>query len=132
MLRLLPATLLLLTACAGPGPAQHSSADLQQTQVVHDVFFILEDGSPEACEALAQACLALSSIPGVLHLTAGIRDESQQGRANRQDFHVGLHVEFDSPEAYAAYGPHPTHQTLIEAFKDNWKAVEVFDYFPSR
>jgi len=130
MLRLLPATLLLLTACAGP--AQHSSADPPQTPAVHDVFFTLEDGSPEACEALAQACSALNGIPGVLHVTAGIRDESQQGGANRQDFHVGLHVEFDSPEAYEGYGPHPTHQGLVETFKGNWKAVEVFDYFPAR
>ncbi|MDG1049512.1 MAG: Dabb family protein [Planctomycetota bacterium] len=130
MLRLLPAAFLFLTACAAPSAPTH--ADLQQTRVLHDVFFILEDSSPEACEALAQACLTLSEIPGVLHLTAGTRDTGQGREVNRQDFHVGLHVEFDSPAAYEAYGPHPTHQALVEAFKGNFKAVEVFDYLPTR
>ena len=129
MLRLLPAALLLV-ACAGP--SQQASADLQQTQVLHDVFFTLEDSSPEACEALASACSTLRDIPGVLHVTAGVRDESQQRSVNRQDFHVGLHVEFDSPAAYDAYGPHPVHQALVEAHKGNFKSVEVFDYFPTR
>jgi len=129
MLRLLSAA-FLLAACAGP--SQQDNAALQGTQVLHDVFFTLEDSSPEACEALARACSTLGDIPGVLHVTAGVRDESQQRKVNRQDFHVGLHVEFASPEAYEAYGPHPVHQALVEAHRGNFKAVEVFDYFPTR
>ena len=128
MNRLLP-TLVLLAACASSPDAGPSRA--ADTRLVHDVFFTLQDSSPEACDALATACLALAEIPGVVHLTAGVRDASQQRNVNRADYHVGLHVEFDSAEAYDAYGPHPVHQALVETHKGNFAAVEVFDYLPT-
>lgn len=121
--------MLLLAACATSGEVAGPS-EAAPTRLVHDVFFTLKDSSPEACDSLADACLQLAEIPGVLHLTAGVRDASQQRAVNRQDYHVGLHVEFDSAEAYAAYGPHPVHQGLVEAFKANFESVEVFDYLP--
>jgi hypothetical protein len=110
--------LLAITACtAAP-----------RCRVAHDVFFVLEDSSPENCAALVAACERLRVIPGVVRVTAGVRDVSQTREVNRQDFHVGLHVEFEDEAAYEGYLPHPVHQELLDAFREGFRAVEVFDY----
>lgn len=97
-------------------------------RIAHDVFFVLEDASPAHCAALVAACERLRVIPGVVRVTAGVRDASQTRDVNRQDFHVGLHVEFEDEAAYEGYLPHPVHQELLDAFGDGFRAVEVFDY----
>jgi hypothetical protein len=109
----------LLAACAATRPT---------CRVAHDVFFVLEDASTENCAALVAACERLRVIPGVVRVTAGVRDQTQARDVNRQDFHVGLHVEFESAAAYDAYLPHPVHQELLDAFREGFQAVEVFDY----
>lgn len=114
-------TLLLLTACAAP-----PSAD--GCRIAHDVFFVLEDPTPERCSALVAACEKLRAIPGVVRVTTGVRDASQTRDVNRKDFHVALHVEFDSAAAYDTYLPHPIHQELLDGFAAGFQAVEVFDY----
>lgn len=116
---LLLLALPLLAACAATPPA---------CRIAHDVFFVLEDSSEQNCAALVAACERLRVIPGVVRVTAGVRDRAQTRDVNRQDFHVGLHVEFESAAAYDAYLPHPVHQELLDAFRDGFRAVEVFDY----
>ena len=114
-------TLLLLSACAVPPSAS-------ECRIAHDVFFVLEDPTPERCSALVAACEKLRAIPGVVRVTTGVRDTTQTRDVNRQDFHVALHVEFASDEAYEAYLPHPVHQDLLGGFAAGFRAVEVFDY----
>ncbi len=100
---------------------------LNSATLSHDVFFTLKPESVENAGRLANACMGLREIPGVTHLTAGVRDELQTRDVNNLDFHVALHVEFEDQAAYEGYGPHPVHQALLTNFSDMWQSVVVFD-----
>ncbi|QDT64326.1 Dabb family protein [Calycomorphotria hydatis] len=96
--------------------------------LTHDVFFTLKDSSPAACEALVGYCNEfLKDEPGIVFFAAGIREESLSREVNDTDFHVGLHVAFDTKENHDAYQVAPRHMEFIEAGKDNWASVRVFD-----
>ena len=120
MIRLAFAVLLfLLTSC------QTMSL---KTELAHDVYFELIDASPEKQRELIDSCYQLlAPIDGVAFCAAGARDAELTRDVNDQGFHVGLHVYFTTRAAHDAYQDHPQHVAFIEANKDNWKSVRVFD-----
>lgn len=96
--------------------------------LAHIVFFTLKDSSPQACEKLVAACNKyLNDHPGTVHYSAGTRAEQYQREVNDADFHVALHVIFDSTDAHDAYQVADRHKQFIEENKDNWAKVRVFD-----
>lgn len=100
---------------------------LRSADLSHDVFFTLKPGAAENAGRLANACMGLAQVPGVTHVTAGLRDETQVRDVNEQSFHVALHVEFEDHAAYEAYGPHPVHQELLSNFGEMFESVVVYD-----
>lgn len=128
-----PQALMLAALLAAPIFTSCQSTDantlerLNSATLSHDVFFTLKPESVENAGRLANACMGLSEIPGVTHLTAGLRDELQVRDVNDLDFHVALHVEFVDQAAYEGYGPHPVHQTLLTNFGDMFQSVVVYD-----
>ena len=125
MLRL-PALVLilsLLAACAAQPNPMSSNARL-----VHDVYFSLQDSSPAACQKLVDACYErLAGIDGVVGFAAGTREGELTRDVNDQDYHVSLHVWFDSRASHDAYQDAAPHLQFIEENKDNWSGVRVFD-----
>jgi hypothetical protein len=100
----------------------------QHALLSHDVFFTLEDGSPEAAARLAAACHDhLGSLPGIVHFTAGTRNEALDREVNDLTFHVALHVVFADRESHDAYQAAPEHDVFIAENMNNWAAVRVFD-----
>ena len=96
--------------------------------LAHDVYFELLDASPAAQQKLIDSCYdQLSSIPGITFFAAGSRDEELSREVNDQGFHVALHVYFADRAAHDVYQDHAQHLAFIEANKDNWKSVRVFD-----
>ena len=96
--------------------------------LAHIVFFTLKDSSPEACDKLVAACNEyLSEHPGTVHFSAGTRAQQYQREVNDADFHVALHVIFDSTDAHDAYQTAERHLQFIDQNKDNWAKVRVFD-----
>jgi hypothetical protein len=96
--------------------------------LAHIVYFTLKDSSPEAIEKMVDACRKyLSDHPGTVHFSAGTRAKEYQRPVNDQEFHVGLHVIFESREAHDAYQVAPRHNQFIEENKPNWAKVRVFD-----
>tara|TARA_R110002072_G_scaffold174303_3_gene329370 strand:+ start:59562 stop:59888 length:327 start_codon:yes stop_codon:yes gene_type:complete len=94
----------------------------------HDVYFALKDPSPEAVKKLVADCHAkLAGIDGVVFLAAGTRDAELTRDVNDRDYHVSLHVFFRDRAAHDAYQDAPAHLQFIEANKDNWTGVRVFD-----
>lgn len=97
-------------------------------QLAHDVYFALEDASPEASQKLVADCYAkLAHIDGVVFLAAGTRDPDLVRDLNDRDYDVSLHVFFSDRAAHDAYATAPTHLEFIAANKDNWRGVRVFD-----
>lgn len=120
-----------LSSCASTDVALAGASNdwsaASAASISHDVFFTFRDPATADVAGLVAACEALRTLPGVVHLTAGRRDPAQTRDVNEQAFHVALHVEFEDQAAYDAYGPHPTHQALVEEFVPQMSAVVVYD-----
>lgn len=96
--------------------------------LAHNVYFTLKDGSAEACEALVSSCKEyLTNHPGTAFFAAGTLTPDLDRPVNDRDFHVGLHLIFESRDAHDAYQVSERHQQFIAANKDSWQTVRVFD-----
>ena len=96
--------------------------------IVHDVYFTLNDDSDTAQNALVEACHKyLKDHPGVVFFAAGRLAEGLERPVNDRNFHVGLHVVFDTRAAHDAYQTAEAHLQFIAENKETWKQVRVFD-----
>ncbi len=95
--------------------------------LAHNVFFTLKDNSAAARKKLMADCRKyLSSHPGTTFFGCGLVSELNRP-VNVRDWDVGLHVIFESREAHDRYQAAPLHHEFIEANRDNWAKVRVFD-----
>jgi hypothetical protein len=96
--------------------------------IAHMVYFTLKDASPAAQEKLVGDCHRyLKGAPGVLFFAAGTRVADLTRGVNVQDFHVGLHMAFESRKTHDDYQVSENHLKFIAENKDNWAQVRVFD-----
>jgi quinol monooxygenase YgiN len=103
-------------------------ADSGEPMLAHMVYFTLKDNSAEAMEKLLASCRKyLTGHPGTTFFAAGTRTPDLTRDVNDQEFHVGLHVVFESRAAQDAYQAHPRHLQFIEENKPTWTKVRVFD-----
>ncbi len=115
-------------ALSGPGRAE--AAEPAGRMLAHDVFFSLNDASPEAKARLVASCKKhLSGHPGTVWFAAGVLAGDFQREVNDRDFDVALYVVFKDKAAHDAYQKHARHQKFIEENKANWKKVRVFDAY---
>ncbi|HAY81919.1 MAG TPA: stress responsive protein [Planctomycetaceae bacterium] len=107
-------------------------ADATEQQLGHMVYFTLKDSSAAAIETLVAAAKNyLSGHPGTVYFGAGTLVSDLDRPVNQRDFHVALHVVFESRAAHDAYQTHERHLQFIAENKDNWEAVKVFDAYVS-
>ena len=96
--------------------------------LAHNVFFTLKDSSDEAIDRLvASGKEHLSGHPGTVFFAMGGLNQELNREVNDREFHVALHTIFDSKESHDAYQVHQRHYDFIDANKDNWEKVRVFD-----
>jgi Stress responsive A/B Barrel Domain len=96
--------------------------------IAHMVYFTLKDASPAAQQKLVDDCHRdLKSAPGILYFAAGTRVLGLTRPVNVQDFHVGLHVIFESRKAHDDYQTSEAHVRFLAEQRDNWAQVRVFD-----
>jgi hypothetical protein len=94
----------------------------------HDVYFTLNEATPEARQELVAACHEyLSGHEGTLFYAAGTRAAEMQRDVNDQTYDVSLHLYFKDRAAHDAYQEHPRHLKFIEEMQAGWKTVRVFD-----
>ncbi|WP_153557381.1 Dabb family protein [Roseimaritima sediminicola] len=97
-------------------------------QLAHHVFFTLTDSSEASVQSLIDAANKyLDGHDGVASFAVGRRCEDLVRDVNDQDFHVSLHVVFESRAAHDAYQVHPRHLQFIEEQKGNWTTARIFD-----
>jgi hypothetical protein len=98
--------------------------------LVHNVYFTLHDGSPEAVAKLVASCQRhLSGHEGVTYFAVSTLVPDLTRPVNDLDFHVGLHIVFADRAAHDNYQPHERHQKFIAENKASWKQVRVFDSY---
>ena len=125
---LIAGSLALAGMCVGVAVTASSGAEPARKTFSHDVFFTLNDSTPETRQALVDACEKyLGGHDGTLFFAAGTRATEATRDVNDTEFDVSLHIYFESEAAHAAYQEHPRHKEFIEKMNANWKAVRVFD-----
>lgn len=118
---------LLLAACASTPEAASLARkdDLGTAPITHVVLVQLKDPTRIA-ELIADCDRALPGIEGVAGYSCGV--PLDMGRSNvTKDYDVGIYVGFATPEGYRAYVDDPRHLSLVERWRDGWKAVRIFD-----
>ena len=99
-------------------------------KLVHNVYFSLKDGTPANIQKLVDACFKyLKNHPGVVYFGAGTLVDDLARPVNVRDFHVGLHVVFQSRHDHDVYQTAPDHLKFIEENKPTWDQVRVFDTY---
>ena len=94
------------------------------------VYFTLKDSSDAAQKTLVDACQKyLKEHDGVKFFAAGKLADEFQRPVNVRDFHVALHVVFDTKESHDAYQIAADHLQFIEEGKENWEQIRVFDAY---
>jgi hypothetical protein len=97
-------------------------------RLAHMVYFSLKDGSPSGIERQLAACRKLlTDHEGVELFALGTRVPDLAREVNDREFHVGLHMVFESRAAHDRYQVHPRHVRFIEENKLHWAGVRVFD-----
>ena len=97
-------------------------------RLAHNVFFQLTDGSPANVTALTDACHKYLNVqPGIVFFAAGPLVPELARPVNVLDWHVGLHLVFESKAAHDAYQDDATHNQFIAENKPTWASVRVFD-----
>lgn len=115
------------------GCAENLTNDVRrETEMVHDVYFALNDNSADAAGKLIDDCYKyLSGHDGIVFFAAGPRVEESNREVNVQDWDVALHIVFENKEYQDKYQEADDHHKFIDENKDNWKTVRVFDSFIS-
>ena len=115
---------LMLSACAASGGA--NSVKISSAHVQHVVFVTLANPS-DAAAMKADSDAVFPKIPGVLNYACG--PHIDVGRKNvRQDYTLGVLVEFATVDAYRAFQANPEHVALIKKWKPKWSKSEMFDF----
>jgi Stress responsive A/B Barrel Domain len=95
--------------------------------VVHNVYFTLNDGSPQNVAALLAACRKyLVNHEGVVFFATGTLADLARP-VNDRGFDVGLHIVFADRAAHDKYQVSRDHLKFIEENRATWKQVRVFD-----
>jgi hypothetical protein len=96
--------------------------------MAHTVFFTLKEPTPENIERCTSACHQyLANHDGILYFACGSRAAEYSREVNDTDFHVSLHLLFQSSRAHDIYQDHPEHKKFIDECKPLWAKVRVFD-----
>jgi hypothetical protein len=96
--------------------------------LAHMVYFTLKDPSPAAQKKLVEDCHRfLKGIFGIDYFAVGTRVGDLSRPVNAQDFHVGLHVVFQSRNAHDDYQVHASHLQFVAENKETWQQVRIFD-----
>ena len=103
---------------------------MREVNLFHTVFFELNDSSEPAIVAFIEDCNAyLAGSPGILSFSVGRRVEDHLRDVNVLDFHVSLHILFESKSHHDDYQLSADHNTFVSRNKDRWAAVRVYDSY---
>ncbi|QDU43495.1 Stress responsive A/B Barrel Domain protein [Symmachiella dynata] len=96
--------------------------------LAHNVFFSLNDPTPENTQKLLDDCNDyLNNHPGLIFFGCGTVVPDLARPVNDHDFDVALHTVFEDRAAHDVYQTAPRHLEFIARNKETWKQVRVFD-----
>ena len=76
---------------------------MSSPRLAHNVFFKLKDATPAKVDELVAACHKYLNVqPGIVFFAAGPLCAELTREVNDRDWHVGLHLVFDSKASHDA------------------------------
>ena len=94
----------------------------------HTVFFWLKpDVSAEDEARFASEVAQLLTITEIAAGHAGHPAGTEAREVTDHSFHTSLHLQFASQADHDAYQVHPEHHRFVDACKDLWAQVKVYD-----
>jgi len=118
---------ILAAFSSGFAPGQEAK---KSGMLAHMVYFDLKDSSEPARDKLVEACHKyLKSHRGVVFFAAGTMADDLNRDVNVRDFHVSLHLVFQTKADHDRYQSAPAHQQFIKENSANWARVRVFDSY---
>lgn len=123
---------VMAVAVSGSTSIASTKADVGP-QVAHSVFFKLKDDNGANRAKLVATCkLLLTGHEGTVSFAVGTLAGDLIGPYNDHDYDVSLHLVFVSKATLDKYHEHPRHTKFIEANKDTFEKIRVFDsYLPA-
>ena len=101
-----------------------------EPMLAHSVYFSLNQDSPEARQRLIAACKQyLTGHPGTLFFAAGGLADDIQWSISDRNFHVALHVVFQTKAYHDQYQDSARHQQFLDETSADWDDVRVFDAY---
>jgi hypothetical protein len=127
------AVVAALAAAATWEVRRGSAADETGPKIVHDVYFALKDGSPDARQKFMAGCRKyLTEHPGEVYFAVGTVAEDFKRDVNDRDWDVGLHIVFKDRAAHDEYQQSARHKEFVAQNRDAMKKVRVFDTLVER
>jgi Stress responsive A/B Barrel Domain len=103
---------------------------MSSPRLAHNVFFKLNDAATSSSTFAGAACHKYLNVqPGIVFFAAGPLCAELVREVNDRDWHVGLHLVFDTKASHDAYQDDPMHVRFITEMKPNWAGVRVFDSY---
>lgn len=120
----------ILLGCqdASEQPLQSEDLGAQSGQIIHHVFFWLNNPDSESDkQQLMDGLNTLSSIDEVNVLVVGTPASTIEREVVDNSFDVSELMIFESVEAQDAYQVHPIHTEFVENYSHLWERVVVYD-----
>jgi hypothetical protein len=120
----------ILVGCQGASeqPLQSDDFAAQPGQIIHHVFFWLNNPDSESDkQQLMEGLNALGSIDEVKVLLVGTPASTIKREVVDNSFDVSELMIFESVEAQDAYQVHPIHTEFVENYSHLWERVVVYD-----
>jgi hypothetical protein len=120
----------ILVSCQGASeqPLQSDDFAAQPGQIIHHVFFWLNNPDSESDkQQLMEGLNTLGSIDEVNVLVVGTPASTIEREVVDNSFDVSELMIFESVEAQDAYQVHPIHTEFVENYSHLWERVVVYD-----
>ncbi len=120
----------ILVGCQGAPeqPPQSDDVAAQSGQIIHHVFFWLNNPDSESDkQQLIEGLNTLGSIDEVKVILVGTPASTIKREVVDNSFDVSELMIFDSVEAQDAYQVHPIHAEFVENYSHLWERVVVYD-----
>lgn len=109
-------------------PAVINPGDMNETRIIHHVFFWLKNKGSEADRTQLIAGLkTLSAIKEVKKLMVGVPAATEQRGVVDSSYDVSELMYFESLKDQDAYQVHPVHKAFVEKYSQLWEKVIVYD-----
>ena len=101
---------------------------MQQSMILHSVFFYFKDGTPQdIIDEQRKRIFELNNKIDHVQLTFAGAPFGIERDVVDNDYGMSLHMLLQDEDSLKAYQEHELHQNFLSDFKEHWTHVKVYD-----